>query len=330
MNSVDVLKAGLTNDNDMFLAQLSAYTIVDIGTIQHVTNGRALVHGSAFNGTQQVIYQDAEIIFPGNSGGAYMVECTGSPCLIFMPRSCMLDTVSKNIRLSTPHYDKAGAKVLPICNGTTSTLKTLFSMDGIYSIVSPQYNCVFTENTITVSYNDDSISLNIDEKGCYHIIRQGDNGTYYMDLNEDGVVETWINKDKDVQWVDTLEMDGSRTFTQSNPDAQEGDNPLVSLTISKEGKLTITGAITENIEIKGNAVVKVSDGDAKIDANNIELNGNDKRLVTYAELKTAMDKLWIAMTTTPIAGNGAPQPSWTGITSIDISASETQTIKTGG
>lgn len=330
MNSIDALKAGLTNDNDMFLNQLSAYTIVDIGTIKNIVNGRALVHGSAFSGTQQVIYQDAEIIFPGNAGGAYMSECSGSPCLIFMPRSCMLDTASKKVRLSAPHYDKTGVKVLPICNGTTSVVKTLFSMNGIYSIVSPHYSCEFTANTITVSYNNDSVSLNIDEKGCCHIIRQGDDGTYYKDLNDGKVVETWINKDKNVQWIDTLESDGSRTFTQNNPNGQEGDKPLVSLTISKEGKVTLTGTITENITVKGKTVIKVKDGDAKIDANNIELNGNDKRLVTYAELKAAMDKLWIAMTTTPIAGNGSPQPSWTGITSIDISASETQTIKTGG
>lgn len=67
----------------------------------------------------------------------------------------------------------------------------------------------------------------------------------------------------------------------------------------------------------------------------IELNGNDKQLVTWSELNQALSnfltQLTTALTTTPIAGNGAPQPTWTGLPStIDISAAKTTTVVTGG
>lgn len=52
-------------------------------------------------------------------------------------------------------------------------------------------------------------------------------------------------------------------------------------------------------------------------------------LVTFEELKAAMDTLYSALTTTPIYGNGAPQTTWTGLspaTKIDITAAKVPNI----
>lgn len=81
--------------------------------------------------------------------------------------------------------------------------------------------------------------------------------------------------------------------------------------------------------------VKATAGKLEVQANTIELNGNTKQFVTWAELNTALStflqQLTLALTTTPIAGNGAPQPTWTGLpTQIDISAAKTTTVVTGG
>ncbi len=67
---------------------------------------------------------------------------------------------------------------------------------------------------------------------------------------------------------------------------------------------------------------------------NIDLNGDSKNLVTHAELKSALDNyvtmLNLALTKTPIAGNGAPQEEWTNLpSSIDISSSKTEKVRTG-
>ena len=82
--------------------------------------------------------------------------------------------------------------------------------------------------------------------------------------------------------------------------------------------------------------LKAENGTLQIDTEQkIELNGNSKQFVTWSELNSALStfltQLTTAMTTTPIAGNGAPQPTWTNMpTQIDISAAKTTTVVTGG
>lgn len=90
--------------------------------------------------------------------------------------------------------------------------------------------------------------------------------------------------------------------------------------------------------------VKAENGTLDVDAldtiklngkQKIELNGNTKQFVTWSELNSALStfltQLTTALTTTPIAGNGSPQPTWTELpTSIDISAAKTTTVVTGG
>lgn len=106
---------------------------------------------------------------------------------------------------------------------------------------------------------------------------------------------------------------------------------------ANDGKMTIEA--TDEIDIKSDKAVKVNAGaDVEVAAGSgkkIKLNGDSKQLVTWTELNTALTnfltQLTIAMTTTPIVGNGSPQPTWSGLpTSIDISAAKTQTVVTGG
>lgn len=82
--------------------------------------------------------------------------------------------------------------------------------------------------------------------------------------------------------------------------------------------------------------ISVEAGDLDIQTQQkIKLNGDTKQLVTWSELNTALStflqQLTVALTTTPIAGNGAPQPTWSGLpTQIDINAAKTTTVVTGG
>ena len=60
----------------------------------------------------------------------------------------------------------------------------------------------------------------------------------------------------------------------------------------------------------------------------IELNGSSKTLVTYSELNTALQTLITGLNSllaTKLDGGGAP-----GTLTLDISAAETSTVKTGG
>ena len=82
-------------------------------------------------------------------------------------------------------------------------------------------------------------------------------------------------------------------------------------------------------------VQKTKTGKYRLYAYCLPLYGNSKQFVTWAELNQAltdfMTGLITALTTTPIAGNGAPQPTWTDLpTQIDISGAKTTSVVTGG
>ncbi len=96
---------------------------------------------------------------------------------------------------------------------------------------------------------------------------------------------------------------------------------------------------TAKIQIDFTKGINITSDEAiVINANkkNIELNGNKKSFVTYAELNQALQSLWAAIKahTHPVstpAGAGSSSASVELQTqSLDISASETKTIKTGG
>lgn len=81
--------------------------------------------------------------------------------------------------------------------------------------------------------------------------------------------------------------------------------------------------------------VEVEEGTMKVTTQKkIELNGNTKQFVTWAELDSALSNflaaLKVSLTTTPIAGQGATQPEWVNFPAkIDISAAKTQKVVTG-
>ena len=78
----------------------------------------------------------------------------------------------------------------------------------------------------------------------------------------------------------------------------------------------------------GKCVVVAEDGNVTIDGTQIELNGNSKSFVTYAELNTALQGL-VTKINLEFAKKLDTAGS-AGTLTLDISASETQTIKTGG
>lgn len=91
--------------------------------------------------------------------------------------------------------------------------------------------------------------------------------------------------------------------------------------------------LSDGIAIVGiNPKTAVRDMDGEklriINPDGIELNGNSKTFVTYAALNTALQGLVLAINTalgTKESGSSSP-----GTLSLDISAAETTTVKTGG
>ena len=236
MNANNTLQAFLKNEMELLRAQISNIGIIDIGTIISVDEkGRALVHGSSFIGGEQATYEDAEIVYPGNDAGTYSVESPGTACLIFIPRSCMPNTTSKNVRFSEKAYSKAGVKVMPIGNGSNDRVRTVRTGSGNFGISASLYNVLFEDMGCSIGRKDGAASVGLDPNGAFHVIQQSDRGTYYKDLEDGTASQTWLSADKDVKWTDTFNSDGSRSFVQTDAD----DNELFSISISADGTASV-------------------------------------------------------------------------------------------
>ena len=327
MDSAEVLQAHFKNDRERFLNMLDSIIILDIGTIDSISaEGRASVTSSTFVNNVPVKYADAEVIYPGNANGCHAAACPGMACLIFLPKSCMPKVSDRKLRIGATSYNRDGVKVMPIGNGTSNNVKTFFSANGDYSVSGKTFSIMITGTDATLQRNDNTTSVSMDGTGQLYV----KSGQYSARVEKTGVVQEWASQDNSVAWTDTLNTDGSRTFVQKNPNSDE--DPLFSMTIGADGTLSINTVANINVSTTGDASMS-ADGNVTVDANQINLNGDAKSLVTYGELNTALSKflneLTVSMTTTLSVGNGSPQV-WTNFpTSIDISGAEASTLKTG-
>lgn len=136
-------------------------------------------------------------------------------------------------------------------------------------------------------------------------------------LNKSGIVEPDSLDRFDL--TDCIAIPGLWNFKNS-PEKMDTS----TIEIEDNGKIIIDSR--DQIEIKG-------DGKITIDGTtDIELNGNSKKLVTYTELKTALDLFIIALNSHIHTCAAPGSPSSTPVTpmTLNIAASETTTIKTGG
>ena len=128
--------------------------------------------------------------------------------------------------------------------------------------------------------------------------------------------------------INALYEDANNTFyikhdTQGNTVTVEGDNCTVKVTAKEidlaNGTVTIK-LVNDEISLDNGSV------NVKLKGSEVDLNGNSKTLVTYSELNQAMQTLaGILAAGTDTYG----KVIFPGLT-IDISASQTTTIKTGG
>lgn len=306
MNSDQMLQASLKNNRALFIDTLKSLSLIDIGTIISIKDGRALVHGSSFTGGRQTVYQNAEVVFPGNNQGVYAASCAGSACLIFTPVSCMVDTETRVIDFTAAPYNSAGVKVLPIGNGNNNAITVQFEGD-MYRIRTNAYSAVFKEDSLGIFCENTLSTLEIDEQGDIHVFRQGESSTYLQDITGEKAHTTYIQNGK--QW-DIEVSEGKLTLTQTANDQQ-----TCEITIDEAGKV-------------------------KIDAKEIDLNGDSKKFVTYSELDNALQDLLSSLKshTHPVSTEGtAAAQTGTAAASLDLSSvtldisdSATSTIKTGG
>lgn len=286
MNSTDTLQGTFKNDREQFLDKLSSFVILDIGTVTSVDmEGKARIISSTFINDKPVIYEDAEVIYPGNANGTYATDCTGMACLIFAPRSCMPNVSDLKLHIGATSYTKDGVKAFPIGNGVANKVKTLFSADGCFNLFGQVYSISFTEDSITYSMNNGTTSITIDETGQVYLTYQVNEGTYSKSIEKTGVTTTWLSQDKDVLWTDTYNPDGSRSFVQSDPDDEEGD-PLFSITIDNTGAATIGMKKGLTLETKDSLSLKAKSVAIESTGGKVEVKSSDDTTITSSKKVT--------------------------------------------
>lgn len=106
-------------------------------------------------------------------------------------------------------------------------------------------------------------------------------------------------------------------------DLSAGESAIYSTT--PDGK-TVKAKIV--LDDAGN-ITHDADGNEIINAAEVHLNGDSKRLVTWQELQTVLTSLQTSLIGHVHPSNGTPSPGLAAL-SLDISSAKTATIKTGG
>lgn len=262
-------------DEQVFRNFLSAYSIVDIGTIQYVYGNKATVATSIFLKGKQVIYEDVEIIYPGNDQGVFGAASANSTCLIFIPRSCMPNVRDKKVKHGEVTFSKNGIKAMPIGNGTSNSIYTRYDNNGNMTIFTPTYNLTFSEEGVTLQRKDANASLTLNENGDLYLAKRGSDGVYRVTLENGQVQSKWTSKEQDVIWTDTLSSDGSRSFVQT-----DGSNHvLFSFSIEADGTVAFNAAQGLTLETSGDLVLKGANVTIDSTANSSTVNINNGNAV---------------------------------------------------
>lgn len=302
----ELSKSELSTYNEV----LNQKVIVDIGIILDITaEGRAHVLSNKFVGIQRVEYNDAEVIFPGNPSGVFMSSVSNSPCLIFIPRTTVPSIDDMKVRVGVTSFGIDGVKVMPITTGNGALMKASFDGAGNLNIENKTYSITYTKDSIDLIHG--GIRTSIDKNDAYIIMRKTRNvGMYKKVINDDGITIHKENADKTCITDISLAEDGTLTIKRSN-----GQQDVVSITVD-------------------------SNNNINIDAENINLNGTGKSLVTYAKLNSELTKIWnaiqghthaVSTEGTAAAQTGTAYASGDLSTiSFDISDAEASSLKTDG
>lgn len=282
MTSDNIIKSLTTSEREIFEHTLQSFTILDIGTIESVDEktGRATVRGNQIVNNRRVIYKDAEVIYPGNTGGVFRSECSSSACLIFIPATCIPDIQSGIIRRGAPAYSTEGVKVFPIGNGSTSLVQALFDSIGNFVITGDSRITRFTEDFIESRKEGvSSVSHNMDGGFSLNFVNTAEGatkGSLSRNIDTEGVTQVYTNKDGSVMWSDILDWSGTRQFIQTD----NNNKTLCSISIASDGTLSLSldgdTTISSNgtLTLKGNNVNINSTGEGS----SVQVNGTNLKV----------------------------------------------------
>ena len=232
----------LRTQQDAFLNNLQAYTLIDLGTIDFIdaVTGKAQVRTYRFASGNQVVYKDVEIIYPGNINGALVSTVTGSSCLIFIPYSYVPNIAEQKFNPGRMGYDKAGAKAMPISNGQSLNVTALFDDEGEFGINTDSYTVLFGEQCINVNHGDIlQLAKGIDGS-LYLEYTAPQQQPFILELNETGLHKHYTEKEEKVVWDSLLTAEGTLVETQTIPAESDDDTITNTLDIEADGSVLLS------------------------------------------------------------------------------------------
>ena len=358
MTSDDLLASSFSTEREQLLLSLKSLSIVDIGFVERIyADGSVQVASNQYVGGQRVIYDHAELVFPGNQSSVFSADCSGCPCLIFIPRTCVPHINTRTVKDSSLIYDKAGTKVMPIGTNTkkAGVNANLDSLGNLH-IYSNTYDVYFSKDSVSLSQGT-LLSLAKDAEGNLQIYRKNEvGGKAVLALGDEGLVSQCVDTTGKVSWTNQINPDGTASLTLKNENGEDDDQDKIAVVIDTEGTVTLRGKVTVTIDKDGNisldtegkvevsakdavtlsaeetldvsskkAVTISSDDNISITAGSnkdVNANGNSKTLVTYAALNQALTTLCtkIANHTHVVSTTGsAAAQTGTAAVSLDLS-----------
>lgn len=138
---------------------------------------------------------------------------------------------------------------------------------------------------------------------------------------------TGFSLNPDVKAGDKVLLLGLKDYVPNVKEVKGAENQTAYLHYKRDGmKVLPLCVFNADAKIK----IECADGNMQVTANKIELNGNDKQFVTWAELNSALQGFITDFNShthpTPSGPSSAPTVPLT----LDISSSKTSTIVTGG
>lgn len=327
MTSDALLASSFSTEKEQLLLSLKSLSIVDIGFIERIyEDGSVQVSSNQYVGGQRVIYDHAELVFPGNQSSVFSSDCSGCPCLVFIPRSCIPHIDTRLVKDSSLVYDKAGTKVMPIGTNTKNVgVNTNIDSLGNLHVYSSNYDVYFSKDSISLS-QDTLLSLAKDAGGNLQVYRKNDTGgKVSLSLGDSGLTTQCVDTTGKISWTNQINPDGTAALTLRNENGDEDDQNKIDVVIDTEGTITMRGKVTIAIDKDGNislstegkvdlstkdavtlsteetldisskkAITISSDDNISVTAGSdkdVNANGNSKTLVTYEALDNALTSL---------------------------------------
>lgn len=286
-----------SSDFDVIINTIKKIFVCSYGHITEVINDKEVLitENASYNGTVHS-YRAVFISFSSLCFESFVKPVVGDLVLILSPRlwaKDLFDTKEISGERSFAGYTKGSTIALGLSTVKNNSI-TRIKVD---------------EENLTISIG----SPTTNDKG------EEEKHTTNVTTSITGSVACTIGDEDNVSTLD-ISVVGNSTINIGNDDNESNFD------------VTVTGSSTETVT-KDKTIA--AEGKVVVNGKTLELNGSGNNLVKWTELNQALTefvtKLQISLTTTPIAGQGAPVPSWTNFpTSIDISGAKCDTLKTDG